>query len=534
MPIPWEPSHENRLREYRGTKDVALMDTTGETILVVDDEPVSLKLAAAALRSEGYHVHLSSTGEQALTALKTVRPDLTLVDIRLPGIDGLELTRRIRQDPRARDTLVVALTACTSGEDENRAYDAGCDGFIRKPINTRALGNRVRAFLHGKGEELQLPADGSFERPELGLDGPEMADLRRSFLMDGARQTRRLLEFVGSRIDTAAAAGLMHQWIGAAGALGYTEIAVKAREVEGLYLAQGRDTALLRDTLPALLLAFQSPKEAAETPIPESILEKLAGKRIAMVGFADAEAEKVCAGFARARALPLAFECSEPRDSRAIRGCAAVLVHARAETADSHWLRYVPAPFMERPPLVLVGSREHLLALTPEVQAHAGEYLIDGWQPEELLMRMSFAIGRAVMSPAERAANQPVPLADRNRDGEPEVVIADDEVHVRAVVNGALLSMGINCRSTSNGPEALQMIRDGHPRAAVLDVNMPGMDGFEILSSIRKEQLPVRVVMLTARRRESDVLRGFELGADDYILKPFNPLELGARLKRLM
>jgi len=68
----------------------------------------------------------------------------------------------------------------------------------------------------------------------------------------------------------------------------------------------------------------------------------------------------------------------------------------------------------------------------------------------------------------------------------------------------------------------------------VLDVNMPGMDGFEILSSIRKEQLPVRVVMLTARRRESDVLRGFELGADDYILKPFNPLELGARLKRLM
>jgi len=511
------------------------MDTAGETILVVDDEPVSLKLAAAVLRSEGYRVHLSSSGEQALTALKTVRPDLMLVDMRLPGIDGLELTRRIRQDPRSKDSIVVALTACTSGEDENRAYDAGCDGFIRKPINTRGLGSRVRAFLHGKGEEQQAPAgDGTLERPGLGLDGPEMADLRRSFLIDGARQTRRLLEFVGSRIDTAAAAGLMHQWIGAAGALGYTEISQKARDVEGLYLAQTWETALLRDTLTALLVEFQSPKEAAETPIPESILEKLTGKRIAMVGFADAEAEKVCAGFTRARALPLTFDCSEPRDSRAIRACGAVMVHARPETADSHWLRYVPSASVERPPLVLVGAREHLLALAPDVQAYAGEYLIDGWQPEELLMRMSFAIGRAALSPAERAASHTVPLAERMPGGEPEVVIADDEVHVRAVVNGALLSMGINCRSTSNGPEALRMIRDGHPRAAVLDVNMPGMDGFEILSSIRKEQLPVRVVMLTARRRESDVLRGFELGADDYILKPFNPLELGARLKRLM
>jgi two-component system alkaline phosphatase synthesis response regulator PhoP len=77
------------------------------------------------------------------------------------------------------------------------------------------------------------------------------------------------------------------------------------------------------------------------------------------------------------------------------------------------------------------------------------------------------------------------------------------------------------------------MARELIPHAAVLDVNMPGMDGFEILSAIRKDGLPVRVVMLTARQHESDVLRGFNLGADDYVVKPFNPLELAARLKRL-
>jgi DNA-binding response OmpR family regulator len=80
----------------------------------------------------------------------------------------------------------------------------------------------------------------------------------------------------------------------------------------------------------------------------------------------------------------------------------------------------------------------------------------------------------------------------------------------------------------------LDMIREFCPHAAVLDVNMPGMDGFEVLAAIRQAALPVKVIMLTARQNERDVLRGFELGADDYVAKPFNPLELAARLKRFL
>ena len=84
-----------------------------ETIVVVDDEPVSLRLVANALRSEGYTVHLSSTGEQALMTLSTMRPDVMLVDMCLPGINGLELTGRVRAQPSTKDVLVVALTAAT-------------------------------------------------------------------------------------------------------------------------------------------------------------------------------------------------------------------------------------------------------------------------------------------------------------------------------------------------------------------------------------------------------------------------------------
>jgi len=95
-------------------------------------------------------------------------------------------------------------------------------------------------------------------------------------------------------------------------------------------------------------------------------------------------------------------------------------------------------------------------------------------------------------------------------------------MHVLAVVRSALQNIGMDCRSASSGPEALRVIRDMVPHAAVLDVNMPGMDGYEVLAAIRKDNLPVRVVMLTARQHEADVLRGFELGADDYVVKPFN------------
>ena len=86
----------------------------------------------------------------------------------------------------------------------------------------------------------------------------------------------------------------------------------------------------------------------------------------------------------------------------------------------------------------------------------------------------------------------------------------------------------------ADGPKALEAARRLRPHAAVLDVNMPGMDGYEVLAAIRAENIPARVMLLTARQQESDVIRGFTLGADDYVVKPFSPMELVARIKRLV
>ena len=168
----------------------------GETILVVDDAPVNLKLTAAVLRSEGYKVHLACNAEQALMMLRTMVPDLLLVDIQLPGMDGLELTRRLRQDSRTREMLIVALTASVMAGVQQQAFEAGCDGFIAKPIDTRSLGSGCASSSTARRDppRSRAPPRADCRRPF--LPGPEMEALRRSFLADGSRQVRRLLEFV--------------------------------------------------------------------------------------------------------------------------------------------------------------------------------------------------------------------------------------------------------------------------------------------------------------------------------------------------
>ena len=103
-----------------------------------------------------------------------------------------------------------------------------------------------------------------------------------------------------------------------------------------------------------------------------------------------------------------------------------------------------------------------------------------------------------------------------------------------ALVRTALENFGMDVQVAVDGHKALEAARRWRPQAAILDVNMPGMDGYEVLAALRAENLPVRVMLLTARQRESDIIRGFTLGADDYVVKPFSPMELIARLKRLI
>jgi CheY-like chemotaxis protein len=123
-------------------------------VLVVEDNPVNLELVEAVLDREGYEVISAASAEEALKRLERLRPDLVLLDIQLPGLDGLGLTRLLKANPATVEIPVVALSAHARLEDRQAALEAGCVEYISKPIDTRALPAQLAAVLRAFGTGL--------------------------------------------------------------------------------------------------------------------------------------------------------------------------------------------------------------------------------------------------------------------------------------------------------------------------------------------------------------------------------------------
>ena len=120
---------------------------SGARILIVDDNPTNLKLASDVLEFEGYEILKAIDAESAQEIIGALVPDLILMDIALPGMDGLSLTRLLKADAKTRHITIVALTAYAMKGDDAKARDAGCDGYITKPIDTRKLPGLVAEYL---------------------------------------------------------------------------------------------------------------------------------------------------------------------------------------------------------------------------------------------------------------------------------------------------------------------------------------------------------------------------------------------------
>ncbi len=355
---------------------------TRDTILVVDDTPVNLKLTRILLTHEGYDVRTAGSGPEALELLKTCHPRLILADIQMPGMDGLEMTRRIKADPRNRDILVVALTALAMAGDEEKAVEAGCDGYITKPIDTRALGNRIREYLQ-PGEESRAAAADPFE-------GTDIDDLRARFLDDARRQAPGWLAELGA-FDPAQAKAMAHQWVGSGGLLGFRRISELSREVEIILRQAPLDIAELREAIQALVEELKEPTLGGAEP-------------------------------------------TEPEP---------------------------PAP------------------------------------PQAAGLR-------------------------------PRVLIVDDDPNLRALAKAFVDTQAIECRTAADGRSALTMVEEFRPDVIVLDVNMPGMGGYQVLAALRAARTHVKVLLLTADEH-ADKNR-----ADDFLMKPFHPGELIVRLRKLL
>jgi DNA-binding response OmpR family regulator len=486
-----------------------------ERILIVDDTPVNLKLTRILLLNEGYSVCTASSAEQALELLPSYRPSLILADIQLPGMDGLEMTRAIKQNPRTREVIVIALTAFAMLGDESRAREAGCEGYITKPIDTRRLGSQIREILaqHPGGQ----PSDGSARPQKEGLAATEFEALRLRFLQEGQQKVRQLLLDLDGLFDAADSARAVHQWVGTGGLLGYPAISGLAREVETLLRERPLDAAQVRDSLTNLQFAFDTAPEALESPAAGAISHVLSGRCVALAGLPASETQRLGTALKRAHARAVFLEPNAPALPQ-LAGCHLIAAYVRPG-GNSPWTDPDAPPSL---PVIFIGENENITALDPRVQALAAGFLVDAWQPDEALIRLGVAIARYRPTPSTPASG---PL---------RVLVADGDGGVLEQVQAALQNSGIELHLAADGIQALQDIRKLRPHAAILGAGLPKLDSYAVLDVLRADGLAVPVMLLATRQHEIDVYRGFEQGAGDYVVTPFSHVELVARLRRLL
>ena len=126
-----------------------------ETILVVEDNPANMMLVVAVLERAGLRSAQASSAEEARQFLETVHPDVILMDIQLPGEDGLSLTRELKASPATAHIPIIALTAHAMKGDELQAIAAGCDAYVAKPINTHTFATFITQFLPRPAEPVE-------------------------------------------------------------------------------------------------------------------------------------------------------------------------------------------------------------------------------------------------------------------------------------------------------------------------------------------------------------------------------------------
>ncbi len=145
------------------------MSTVKQKILIVDDEPDILELIEYNLKKEGYQVYLAGNGQEGITIAKKVHPDLIILDIMMPKMDGIEACRLMRGIPEFKNTFMVFLTARSEEYSEIAGFNVGADDYIAKPIKPRALVSRINAILRRNSSTDEV-SDNKVEIGDLVID----------------------------------------------------------------------------------------------------------------------------------------------------------------------------------------------------------------------------------------------------------------------------------------------------------------------------------------------------------------------------
>jgi len=365
----------------------------GDPVLIVDDNPVNLKLVRAVLAADGYDIRTAADGAEAWTVLEKFRPRLILMDLQLPGADGFELTRRLKLDPATRDIVVLAITAYAMPGDEEKAYTAGCSGYLTKPVDTRTLPATVK--LHMGTRPVAQPAFEAGDYHDL------LTELRANFLVEGEEEASALLRTLAQGFAFDRAQRVAHRWTGIAGILGYAEIARQARGIEDFLaepsgrgyhgaasrmIAAGECVSRLRaDLLLIRELFSHAVRGHRETPeLPPAVRELLGHKKFAVIGFERAEAARVTAALGHARASYRVFD--DLPDNRTLQPFQGAVVNVCQGEGIFSWAQGGLGGGRVKH-ILFVGSAETLLRREAGIPEPSWDFLLGPWDADELIFR---------------------------------------------------------------------------------------------------------------------------------------------------
>ncbi len=137
LPCPWQ----------QPTSHIQEKQVMKEKILIVEDNPLNMRLLEMTLRARSYTLLKATNGEEALDMALREQPDLIIMDIQLPKINGLEVTRKLRETPAFSHTPIIGVTAYAMKGDKEKVIESGCDAYLSKPINTRELPEVIAEML---------------------------------------------------------------------------------------------------------------------------------------------------------------------------------------------------------------------------------------------------------------------------------------------------------------------------------------------------------------------------------------------------
>jgi two-component system, cell cycle response regulator DivK len=492
---------------------------TNERILIVDDNPSNVKLVRLLLEKAGYEVRVAGHSAQALEALPSFSPHLILMDIQLPGMDGLSLTRQLKEDKTTRDSIIVAVTAYAMPGDQERAEAAGCDGYISKPINTRTFVDQIRSYLKASPEKpvVQQDADPS----------DLLQELRNGFVAEGAELSRQYAATAPSGDEADAMRRVVHHWVGMGGTLGFPEVTAAASELEGILQSTPIQWAQRARQGFAEINSLFGRSMGSGLPFgTEGVAPDLAFKQIGLIGFPESQSLRVRSAFDKVKAVArdlgdlsagLGMDALHTHDLIVLNACTAEGVRS--------WDSVFAQPLLQKPVLV-VASRSALLDSKLALAERAVDFVLEPWDSEELLCRAQKVIGQKAS----------VPQQQTERKGKPKVVLADDDPIIHALLTPMLAKLGMDCYAAHDGLEALDAVSRLSPDVLILDIGMPRMNGISVLREIRKVQQnrDLGILMLTARQQRNDMSMALAYGANDYATKPFDPEDLMIRIRRLV